>query len=90
MTTTSGAVATNRTAARSTGQFGVIVFLASDVMLFASFFAAYFLLRSTNSPWPAEGAEIDLPRALAFTIALVPHRSVSSRQIERRKGVTAR
>jgi len=70
MTSMSDTVASNRTEARSTGQFGVIVFLASDVMLFGAFFAAYFLLRSTNSPWPAEGAEIDLPRALVFTIVL--------------------
>lgn len=70
MTAPPDTVATNRAEARSTGQFGVIVFLASDVMLFGAFFAAYFLLRSTNSPWPAEGAEIDLPRALVFTIVL--------------------
>jgi cytochrome c oxidase subunit 3 len=56
---------------RSTAQFGVIVFLASDMMLFAPFFAAYFLLRATNSPWPPEGVELDVPRALAATIVLV-------------------
>jgi cytochrome c oxidase subunit 3 len=56
---------------RTTGQFGVIVFLASDVMLFGSFFAAYFLLRSTNDPWPAAGAELDTARALVFTLVLV-------------------
>lgn len=47
------------------------MFLASDVMLFAPFFAAYFLLRTTNSPWPAVGAEIDVPRAAAATVVLV-------------------
>jgi cytochrome c oxidase subunit 3 len=56
---------------RSTGQFGVIVFLASDVMLFAPFFAAYFLLRATGPAWPPPGVELDTPRALAATIALV-------------------
>lgn len=56
---------------RTTGQFGVIVFLASDVMLFATFFAAYYLLRSTNDPWPAEGVDLDTARALAATLALV-------------------
>ena len=50
---------------RSTAQFGVIVFLASDVMLFAPFFAAYFLLRATNEPWPPEGVELDVLRAFA-------------------------
>ena len=44
----------------STAQFGVIVFLASDVMLFAPFFAAYFLLRATNQPWPPAGVELDV------------------------------
>ncbi|MET0143935.1 MAG: cytochrome c oxidase subunit 3 [Ilumatobacteraceae bacterium] len=57
--------------ARSTAQFGVIVFLASDVMLFAPFFAAYFLLRANNQPWPAEGVELDVPRAFAATLVLV-------------------
>ena len=56
---------------RTTGQFGVVVFLASDVMLFAPFFAAYFLLRATNDPWPADGVELDVARALAATIVLV-------------------
>ncbi len=56
---------------RSTGQFGVIVFLASDVMLFAPFFAAYFLLRAGNQPWPPEGVELDTLRAGIFTAVLV-------------------
>lgn len=56
---------------RSTGQFGVIVFLASDVMLFAPFFAAYFLLRANNQPWPPPDVELDVPRALAATVVLL-------------------
>jgi cytochrome c oxidase subunit 3 len=56
---------------RSVAQFGVIVYLASDVMLFAAFFAAYFLLRATNEPWPPETVELDVPRALAATLVLV-------------------
>jgi len=55
----------------STSQFGVVVFLASDVMLFAAFFAASFLLRSGNQPWPPEGVELDTARALAATVVLV-------------------
>src|SRR5215207_11417862 len=43
---------------RSTAQFGVIVFLASDVMLFGPFFAAYFLLRANNPPWPPEYVDL--------------------------------
>jgi cytochrome c oxidase subunit 3 len=56
---------------RTTGQFGVIVFLASDIMLFAPFFAAYFLLRATNQPWPAPGVELTLPRAATATAVLI-------------------
>ncbi|MEP1122344.1 MAG: cytochrome c oxidase subunit 3 [Ilumatobacter sp.] len=60
-----------RSPGRTTGQFGVVVFLASDVMLFAPFFAAYFLLRSTAEQWPPEGAELDVARAVAATVVLV-------------------
>ena len=56
---------------RDTGPFGVIVFLASDVMLFAPFFAAYFLLRATNAPWPPDGVELDVPRAALATAVLL-------------------
>ncbi|MGB3734126.1 MAG: cytochrome c oxidase subunit 3 [Ilumatobacter sp.] len=60
-----------RSPGRTTGQFGVVVFLASDVMLFAPFFAAYFLLRSTTAVWPPEGTELDVARAAAATVVLV-------------------
>jgi cytochrome c oxidase subunit III len=56
---------------RGTGPFGVMVFLASDVMLFAPFFAAYFLLRSTNEPWPPPDVDLDVPRAAIATAVLV-------------------
>jgi cytochrome c oxidase subunit 3 len=57
--------------ARNTGPFGVAVFLASDIMLFAAFFAAYFLLRSTNQPWPPRDVDLDVPRAALATAVLV-------------------
>ena len=57
--------------ARGTAPFGVLVFLASDVMLFAPFFAAYFLLRSTNDPWPPPDVELNVWRAALGTLALV-------------------
>jgi len=49
----------------------MIVFLASDVMLFASFFAAYFLLRSTTETWPPPEVDLDMVRAGAATAVLV-------------------
>ena len=52
-------------------QFGVVVFLASDIMLFAPFFAAYFLLRENNPPWPPDGVDLDVARAALATAALV-------------------
>jgi cytochrome c oxidase subunit 3 len=58
-------------AGSSTAQFGVIVFLASDVMLFAPFFAAYFLLRSTTDRWPPAGVELAVGRTAVATAVLV-------------------
>jgi cytochrome c oxidase subunit 3 len=60
-----------RPGAHSTAQFGVIVFLASDVMLFAPFFAAYFLLRSTNEPWPPSDVDLAVARTGVATAVLV-------------------
>jgi cytochrome c oxidase subunit 3 len=56
---------------RSTGPFGVVLFLASDLMLFAPFFAAYFLLRSTNTSWPPDDVHLDALRAALATIVLI-------------------
>jgi len=43
---------------------GMLLFIASEVMLFGSFFTAYFFVRVVNSyPWPPEGFE--LPRFVA-------------------------
>jgi cytochrome c oxidase subunit III len=56
---------------RTTAGFGMVVFLATDVMLFAPFFAAYFLLRGTTEEWPPAGVELDVARAAVATILLV-------------------
>ena len=43
---------------------GMLLFIASEVMLFGSFFTAYFFVRVVNGyPWPPEGFE--LPRYVA-------------------------
>lgn len=39
--------------------FGVVVFLASESMLFAGLLAAWYDLRGTNSAWPPAGIELD-------------------------------
>lgn len=56
---------------RTTAGFGMVVFLASDLMLFAPFFAAYFLLRGTTADWPPPGVELDVARAAIATAVLI-------------------
>lgn len=52
-------------------QLGVLVYLASDLMLFAPFFAAYYLLRTGNQPWPPPGIDLGMARAAIATLVLV-------------------
>lgn len=52
-------------------QLGMMIFLASDLMLFAGFFAANFLLRARTEVWPPEGVELDLRWSTVFTVVLV-------------------
>lgn len=70
---------------------GIIVWLASDVMFFAGFFAAWFVLRAENSPWPPSGVELDVVRSGVFTLVLVVssftiHRSVKDAERGDRSG----
>ena len=39
--------------------FGVVVFLASDLMIFGGFIAAYFNLKSLTDAWPPAGVHLD-------------------------------
>lgn len=55
----------------TTAVFGMLVFLASDLMLFAGFFAAYFMLRGESEVWPPQGVDLELGMAAAGTAALV-------------------
>ena len=52
---------------------GILLFIVSEVMLFGSFFAAYFFLRvvANVDPWPPEG--IELPKAVAGTNTAIRH-----------------
>jgi cytochrome c oxidase subunit 3 len=50
---------------------GVMLWLASDVMFFAGLFAAWFVLRADNDPWPPTGMELDVLRSFVFTCVLV-------------------
>ena len=52
---------------------GILLFILSEVMLFAAFFAAYFFLRVVVSPdtWPPEGIELPVLIAGINTVVLV-------------------
>jgi cytochrome c oxidase subunit 3 len=50
---------------------GMIVFLALDLMLFAAFFSASFVLRGTARTWPPSDVDLAVPRATAATFVLV-------------------
>ncbi len=52
---------------------GILIFILSEVMLFAAFFAAYFFLRVVVSPetWPPEGVELPILIAGINTVVLV-------------------
>jgi cytochrome c oxidase subunit III len=50
--------------------FGVALFLASELMFFAGFFAAYFDLRSGSVAWPPPGVHLDTGLAALGTVLL--------------------
>src|SRR6476659_8378555 len=51
---------------------GMLLFIASEVMLFGSFFTAYFFVRVVNGyPWPPEGFHLPVYVAGVNTCILV-------------------
>jgi cytochrome c oxidase subunit 3 len=74
---------------------GMLLFIASEVMLFGSFFTAYFFVRVVNGyPWPPEGFE--LPRyvagintAILITSSFTIHWALSSIRRGNRAGLQA-
>jgi cytochrome c oxidase subunit III len=74
---------------------GMLLFIASEVMLFGSFFTAYFFVRVVNGyPWPPEGYE--LPRfvagvntAILITSSFTVHWSLHSIRRGHRAGMQA-
>lgn len=50
--------------------FGVVVFLASESMLFAGLLAAWYDVRGMTTPWPPAGTELDFAGATFGTILL--------------------
>ncbi len=50
--------------------FGVVVFLASESMLFAGLLAGWYDLRGMTTPWPPAGAQLDTAGSTFGTILL--------------------
>src|SRR4051794_41277666 len=73
----------------------MLLFIASEVMLFGSFFTAYFFVRVVNGyPWPPEGFE--LPRyvagintAILVTSSFTVHWALHSARRGHRAGMQA-
>jgi heme/copper-type cytochrome/quinol oxidase subunit 3 len=48
----------------------MVLFLASELMLFGSLFAAYFFLRALTPVWPPEGVELEMISPSVATVVL--------------------
>ena len=74
---THGAV--HREEGMSRGMFGMVLFIASEIMLFGGLFACYFYVRNQAATWPPEGvyvAEWELPAvltAILISSSIVAH-----------------
>ncbi len=73
---------------------GILLFIVSEVMLFGSFFAAYFFIRvvANVGPWPPEGFELPTAVAGVNTAILVSssftiHWALESIRRENRRGL---
>ena len=52
-------------------KLGIWLFLASEVMLFGSLFAAYVLLRVGSPQWPDQSSTLSVPLAALNTVILI-------------------
>ena len=50
---------------------GMVVFVASEAMFFATFFGAYFTIYSVNPVWPPAGFHLEPELATVLTVLLV-------------------
>jgi heme/copper-type cytochrome/quinol oxidase subunit 3 len=49
----------------------MVLFLASELMLFGSLFAGYFFLRALTPVWPPEGVELEMISPTVATVVLI-------------------
>jgi cytochrome c oxidase subunit III len=74
---------------------GMFLFIASEVMLFGSFFTAYFFVRVVNGdPWPAEGDHLPVfvagvNTAILVTSSFTVHWALQSIKHGNRSGLKA-
>jgi heme/copper-type cytochrome/quinol oxidase subunit 3 len=55
----------------SRGMAGMVLFIASEVMLFGGLFACYFYVRNQAETWPPEGIEHELSVPIAAVLSVI-------------------
>lgn len=73
--------------------FGVVLFLASELMFFAALFAAYYELRAGRAQWPPPMVHLDIAEASFGTLLLFAASAVmvlSTRAMDRNNFAAAR
>ena len=55
----------------SHAKLGVWLFLASEIMLFATLFTSYIVLRTASSAWPRGWEHLNVPLAMTNTFVLI-------------------
>jgi cytochrome c oxidase subunit 3 len=68
---TAGVTAAHQEGHQDLRVLGLLVFLASEFLMFGGFFATFLVFRSTISEWPPEGTEVELLLPTINTIILV-------------------
>ncbi len=73
---------------------GMVMFIGSEIMLFGSFFTAYFYIRFTHTPWPPHGFEVpaqstSINTAILISSSFTMHWALLSVKRGRRLGLIA-
>ena len=55
----------------SRGMAGMVLFIASEIMLFGGLFAGYFYVRNQADTWPPEGIEHELSVLIAAVLTVI-------------------
>jgi cytochrome c oxidase subunit 3 len=79
---------------RSPVFLGMVMFIGSEIMLFGSFFTAYFYIRFTHTPWPPHGFEVpakstSINTAILISSSFTMHWALISAKRGRRLGLVA-